>query len=154
MELHDIPQSFMIPQKEKISKISYLTEDVSVSEAGHPNVNYKGFFYVIDGKKLEYKGYNPLDKNDICETDDLIDCQSLEDDDDNETPAVLLNHCKCGLWLCNSMIAQVIYEGDKVRWRIHGYARDIIFQEFLFDRAEYEQTMNSIFFEAKQQAGG
>ena len=148
-QYYEIPHCFKIVREKEFNTLSFSIEDVCVNEGSHENISYKAFYYLVDGEKIEYDGYNPLAANEICETVDLLDSQSL-DDEQEEYSAVLLNHCCCGLWECNAMVAQVIDEKSKIRWKIHRNCKDIIIQEFVFEKSEYENTISMIRNEAEK----
>lgn len=148
-QYYEIPHCFKIVKAKSINTLSFSVEDVCVTEGSHKDIQYKAFYYLIDGMKIEYDNYNPLDASEICETEDLLDSQSIEYEQEDFT-AVLLNHCRCGLWECNAMVAQVVEEGNIFRWRIHRNCRDIIIQEFIFDKTEYKETIKMIINEAEK----
>lgn len=97
--------------------LSYVKEyDV---DAGF--VQFTGFCFVIDGKKVLYDGYT------------LLDYPTIKDWTENR---VIINMCTCTCWECDAVIAEVTYD-DYITWTIKGYRTNEIYGEYKFKRDNY-----------------
>ena len=120
-----------------MNKLSYLIEPVKTSD-GHSDIEYTGYFYVVDGKKLVFEGgYNPLRAFEVLEDElDWID---------NKNEMVILCSCYCGYWECDSYVARVLEQDDIIKWEIHRVRSEINEPEiYTFAKKEYELVMKEI----------
>ena len=125
-----------------MNKLSYLIEPVKTS-VGHSDIEYTGYFYVVDGKKLVFEGgYNPIRAFEVLE--DELDWV------DNKNEMVILCSCYCGYWECDSYVARVLEQDDIIKWEIHRVHSEINEPEtYTFDKKEYELVMKEIKAKAK-----
>ena len=125
-----------------MNKLSYLIEPVKTSD-GYENIEYTGYFYVVDGKNLVFEGgYNPLRAFEVLENElDWID---------EKNKMIILCACHCGYWECDSYVARVLEQDDIVKWEIHRVRSEINEPEtYTFDKNEYEAVMQEIREKAK-----
>ena len=120
-----------------MNKLSYLIEPVKTSD-GYSDIEYTGYFYVVDGKKLVFEGdFNPLRAFEVLE--DELDWV------DNKNEMVILCSCYCGYWECDSYVARVLEQDDIIKWEIHRVRSEINEPEtYTFDKTQYESVMNEI----------
>lgn len=120
-----------------MNKLSYLIEPVKTSD-GHSDIEYTGYFYVVDGKKLVFEGdYNPLRAFEVLE--DELDWVN------NKNKMVILCSCQCGYWECDSYVARVLEQDDIIKWEIHRVHSEINEPKtYTFDKKEYELVMKEI----------
>ncbi len=82
-----------------MNKLSYKIELTEIVE-GYLKYKEEAFFYVVDGRKLEYQNYSPAMNWNILET-------GYEDEIFEEKKIVILNRCTCGLWECDCIVALI-----------------------------------------------
>ena len=116
-----------------MNKLSFITEHVTY-DSGYEIADYTAYFYVVDGKKLEFDNdYRPASKYEIL-TDTYVS---------DSHQHILLNCCSCGYWECDCCSAEEIIEGNIVKWKLYGTPiKDD--KEYIFDKTEYDKVINEI----------
>ena len=81
-----------------MNKLSYSIENF-VENNGYEDIEFTAYFYLVDGKKLEFgTGYLPASCWEILDDDET---------DENHKMAILCN-CSCGMWACDSYVAKIV----------------------------------------------
>lgn len=119
-----------------MNKLSFEIKQVTVSEGTSSKVIYDGIFYLVDDKPLMFENYNPADGYDIIESE--------EDWDFEGNSMRLLNHCTCGMWECDSIVACVIEKKDSITWKVHRLRYSEILAEYTFEKSQYQETIKEI----------
>ena len=118
-----------------MNKLSFEYTSLFVEEPGNSYERYTIFFY-IDGKKLDFDTFSPPYTSDILEVE--------TDWDFPQYKMQILNHCSCGSWGCDSIVATIIEKKESVVWRIHNLRSTDIIAEYEFDITEYKQTIEAV----------
>ncbi|MBQ0004211.1 MAG: hypothetical protein KBT21_11820 [Treponema sp.] len=119
-----------------MNKLSFSIENVELSD-GYEKFVAECFFYLVDGKKLEYQGYNPLSYWEVIE-------DSLQDDHFDNKEMVLISCCTCGYWECDCVVAVVTEKPSSVMWQIHKRWHDEILATYEFDKGNYISVMEQM----------
>lgn len=119
-----------------MNKLSYSIENVELSD-GYENFIAECFFYLVDGKKLEFQGYYPLGPWDA-----IVD--GLQDDHFDNREMVLINCCTCGDWKCDCVVAVVTEKPSSVMWQIHRRWHDEILATYEFEKGNYNSVMKQM----------
>lgn len=119
-----------------MNKLAYKIEQTEFDD-GYKKYRGEGFFYTVDGKKLEYQNYNPAEYYEILESGN-------EDDPFEDKQMVILNCCTCGMWECDCMAAAVTEKPSTILWQIHKLRDEKIIETYEFDKSEYLLAMQQI----------
>lgn len=119
-----------------MNKLSYSIEDVELSD-GYEKFVAECFFYLVDGKKLEYQDHNPLSYWDVIEED-------LQDEHFESKKMVLINCCTCGYWECDCVVAAVTEKQSSIMWQIHRRWHDEILATYEFEKDNYIFVMEQM----------
>lgn len=125
-----------------MNKLSYSIENVELSD-GYENFIAECFFYLVDGKKLEFQEYNPLSYWDIIEED-------LQDKHFENKEMVLINCCVCGYWECDCIVAAVTKKPTSIMWQIHRRWHSEILATYEFEKENYNSVMEQMKKAAKE----
>ena len=98
-----------------------------------------GYLFTVDGKRLEFEDFIPMDGYDILEMDFLSDTQTC-------WIAPCLACCFCGFIDCNPVQTLVKFDGNIVFWTVftldNGMPKTL--GAYCFDKEQYCQTINSL----------
>lgn len=119
-----------------MNKLSYKIEQVEFNDGYHKYID-EGFYYVADGKKLEFADYNPAKYWMILEGEE-------EDDPFEDKKMIPLNQCICGYWECDSFVASITEKENSVVWQIHRLRYEEITATYEFDKEEYNLVMQEM----------
>lgn len=119
-----------------MNKLSYKIEEVELDD-GYEKIKREVFYYIVDGKKLEFRGYHPVTHWEIIETD-------LIDDHFENKEFVIVGCCTCGYWECDCVVAVVTEKESSVQWQIHRRWFDQIIATYEFDKEEYKLVMSQM----------
>lgn len=109
------------------------------------------YYYVVDGKRLEFNNYRPITCNEVLERTESYYSQ--------DSHSIIICRCLTDSWDYGSILAGVIEENDKIIWKLHSMFYYEVFPEYEFninidyefDAYKYKQTMKEIFEDAKEQ---
>ena len=111
-----------------MNKLSYSIENF-VENNGYEDIEFTAYFYLVDGKKLEFgTGYLPAS------------CWEILDDDetDENHKMVILCNCSCGMWACDSYVAKIVEKETTIEWYVHRLREDAKEKpDYIFDKSEY-----------------
>lgn len=119
-----------------MNKLSYRIQKALVDDGSYKEMK-DVFYYVVDGRNLEYQNYLPLEYEEALET-------GYEDDPFEDKKMVILNHCTCGCWYCDCMAAAVTEKSATMLWQVHKQGDAEIKETYEFDKAEYYQVLADI----------
>lgn len=125
-----------------MNKLTYAIEDVEISD-GYESFTAECFFYLVDGKKLEFQDYNPLSYWEV-----LVDY--LQDESFDNKEIVLINCCTCGEWGCDCVVAAVTEKSSSFMWQIHRRWRNEIIATYEFEKENYNSVMQQMKNAAKE----
>lgn len=117
-----------------MNELSFVTEHVTY-DAEFEVADYTGYFFVIDGRKLDFgDGYRPASKYEIL-SDSIVD---------KFYKRIIFNSCSCGEWECDCCYAKEVIDGNVVRWELFvGETKDIQ-RYFEFEKTHYDFVMKEI----------
>ena len=117
-----------------MNTLSFIAEYVTY-DADFEVVDYTGYFYVVDGVKLDFgDGYRPASKFEIL-TESFI----------NKTyKRIIFNSCSCGFWGCDCCYAKEIIEDDIVKWELYGTEVKENQKYFEFEKSAYFSLMDQL----------
>ena len=98
-----------------------------------------GYLFTVDGRRLEFEDFIPMNGYDILEMDFLSDTETC-------WLAPCLACCFCGFINCNPVQTLVKIDGDLVFWTVFTLynGKPKTFGGYCFDRADYCKTINSL----------
>lgn len=118
----------------RMNNLSFVTEHITY-DAGFEVVDYTGYFFVVDGRKLDFgDGYRPASKYEVL-TDSIVD---------KSYKRIILNSCSCGYWGCDCCYAKEIIKGDVVKWELYGTEVKGNQKHFEFEKSSYDSVMKDI----------
>lgn len=119
-----------------MNTLSYTIEQVEIFD-GYQEYRDEGFYYVVDGVKLEFSNYNPAKYWMILEGES-------EDDPFEDKKMIPLNRCICGYWECDSIVATITETENSVLWQVHRLRYEEIISTYEFDKTEYTLVMQEM----------
>lgn len=115
-----------------MNTLSYKTEYVDL-EQGDGLGKYLAFYFFIDGNKIESSEYNPAN------------CFDILDERASNQHLIVLAHCTCGAWECNSLVAKVNYLlSDIVEWIVDELRCSNNPQKYFFTKNDYESVIKEV----------
>ena len=123
-----------------MNTLSYKTEYVDL-EQGDGLGKYLAFYFFIDGNKIESSEYNPAN------------CFDILDERASNQHLIVLAHCTCGVWECNSLVAKVNYLlGDIVEWTVDELRCSNNPHKYFFTKNDYESVIEEVKQSASKEA--
>lgn len=119
-----------------MNELSYSIENVEVSD-GEENYIRECVFYLVDGKKLDFEDFIPINYLDVLEED-------LYDESFDNKKMVLINCCSCGIWSCDGVVAAVTEKPSSVMWQIHRVGVKEILATYEFEKENYNFVMEQM----------
>lgn len=115
-----------------MNTLSYKTGHVDL-EQGDGLGKYLAFYFFVDGNKIESSEYNPAN------------CFDILDGRASNQHLIVLAHCICGVWECNSLVAKVNYlPGDIVEWTVDELRYPNNPQKYCFTKNDYESVIEEV----------
>lgn len=119
-----------------MNKLSFTIEQKEF-DFGYEKIIGEGFYYIVDGLKLEFSNYYPASYWMILEAES-------EDEPFEDKKMIPLNQCTCGCWECDSIVASITENENSVIWQIHRLRYEEIIATYEFDKADYNLVMQKI----------